>query len=341
MSIASPDAGQAALAPVQLLAGAEHLLVLEAADAFRAAARTQGYAEREVHDVGTGFDWGGFESSLQSMSLFAQRKLVELRLPNGKPGKEGAAAITAFCEKPAPDTLLLIVAQEWSRQHEGAWSRAVEKAGRVQVFWPMKPGDLPGWIAARLKRAGLSADAEALALLAERLEGNLLAAAQEIDKLALLAPGKHLDAATLTALVADSARFDVFGMTEAALAGDAARALRMLAGLRAEGDAVPGLLSWVSSQLAVMVELSRAAASKRSPDAIFQQARVFGPRQAALRRAMTRGSPALWEALLAEAGRLDALAKGRGEGDAWLAFERLLLGMAQPRDWARLAPAAA
>lgn len=330
-----------ALAPVQLVAGSEPLLVLEAADAIRAAARAQGYAEREVHDVGASFDWSAFEAGFSALSLFAQRRLVELRLPTGKPGKEGGAAISAFCDNPPPDTLLLIVAQEWSRQHEGAWSRAVEKVGRVQVFWPMKPGDLPGWLSNRLRRAGLTATPEALALLGERIEGNLLAAAQEIDKLALLAPGARLDLDTLERLVADSARFDVFGLAEAALSGDAQRALRVLAGLRAEGDQVPALLPWLASQLALVGELARADAARRPLDAIFQQNRVFGPRQAALKRTLRRAGPNLWEALLAEVGQLDALAKGRGQGDAWVRLERLLLGIAEPRRWAELAPCSA
>lgn len=328
-----------ALRPVYLLAGAEPLLALEAADALRARARTQGFAEREIHDVGTGFNWNDFQASLGAMSLFCSQRLIELRLPTGKPGKEGGAAITAYCDNPPPDTLLLIVAQEWSRKHEGDWSRAVEKAGQVQVFWPMKPSELPGWIAARLKRAGLSATAEAQQLLAQRIEGNLLAGAQEIDKLALLAPGRHLDAATLESLVADSARFDVFGLVDAALGGNGQRALRILAGLRAEGDEVPQLLSWISSQIALMIEVARVSAARGSLDAAFRQGRVYGPRQAVVRKAATRGSADLWEALLAEAGRLDAVSKGRGSGDAWLGLERLLLGMAEPRSWAQLAPA--
>jgi len=326
------------LHPVYLYAGAEVLMVLEAADALRARARAQGFTEREVHDVSTGFDWDAFEGSLGAMSLFCSRKLVELRLPTGKPGKDGSAAISHYCSNPPPDTLLLIVAQEWSRQHEGAWSRAVEKAGQVQVFWPLKTSDLPGWVAARMKRAGLSATPEAIALLAQRIEGNLLAGAQEIDKLALLAPGRQIDADTLESLVADSARFDVFGLVESALAGDGRRALRILAGLRAEGDAVPQLLSWISSQLALMVEVAQAAKGRSSLDAVFQQGRVFGPRQAAMRKAATRGSSDSWEALLAEAGRIDALSKGRGSGDAWLGLERLVLGMAEPRRWPELAP---
>ncbi len=313
-------------------------MVLEAADALRARARAQGFAEREVHDVTSGFNWNEFEASLAAMSLFCSQRLIELRLPTGKPGKEGGAAISAYCENPPPDTLLLIVAQEWSRQHEGAWSRAVEKTGQAQVFWPMKPSELPGWIAARLKRAGLSATADAQQLLAQRIEGNLLAGAQEIDKLALLAPGQHLDAATLESLVADSARFDVFGLVEAALGGDGRRALRILAGLRAEGDVVPQLLSWISSQIALMIEVARVSATRGNLDAVFQQGRVYGPRQAAMRKAAGRGNGDVWEALLAEAGRLDAVSKGRGSGDAWLGLERLLLGMAEPRSWAQLAP---
>ena len=225
--------GGDALKPVYLLAGAEHLLLLEAADALRARARALGYSEREVLEADVHFDWDELARSAAGMSLFAQRRLLDLRLPTGKPGRDGSAALQAYCEAPPADTVLLVTCNEWSKKHEGAWSEAIERAGAFVPVWPLKPDELPSWLNQRLAARGLTAAPEAIEALIDRTEGNLLAAAQEIDKLALLAGGRKLDAAMLKDLVADSTHYDVFKLADAALSGDAARALRILAGLRA------------------------------------------------------------------------------------------------------------
>src|SRR5690242_9764264 len=169
--LAGPD-----LAPVYLIAGAEHLLVLEAADALRARARELGFTEREVLDVEAHFDWNRLADASRAMSLFASRKLIDLRLPTGKPGKDGSAAIVAYCESPPPDTSLLITTNDWSKQHEGAWVKAIEQAGVFVPVWPLKREELPNWIVARMASRNLTATPDAIAWLAERVEGNLLAA---------------------------------------------------------------------------------------------------------------------------------------------------------------------
>lgn len=318
------------LAPVYLIAGSEDLLRLEAADAVRARAKALGFAEREVFEVAAGFDWNAVSMSFCAMSLFASRRVIDLRLPTGKPGKDGAAVIEAYCANPPPDLCLLISAADWSRQHEGAWSRAVEQAGRFVQVWPLKPNELPGWIARRLKSRGVDADAEAVAVLAERIEGNLLAAAQEVDKLALLAYGERIDAARMQQLVADSARYDVFGLTEAALGGDAARALRMLRGLRAEGEQVPGLIAWLASQVQVLAQLAAVQEAGGNLANAMRDARVFESRQPLYRKALARGDAGQFEALVGLAAAIERSAKGRGDGDPWVLFERLLLGLAAP-----------
>jgi DNA polymerase-3 subunit delta len=193
----------------------QHLQVLEAADQLRARARELGYAEREIHDVDHRFDWNELAMSGAALSLFATRRVIELRMPTGKPGKEGSAAISAWCADPPPDTLLMITAQEWSKAHEGAWVAAVERVGVVMPVWPIRHEDMPGWISARMQSRGLKATPDAIALLAERIEGNTLAAAQEIDKLSLLVGDTVLDIDTLEASVADDARFDAFRLTDA------------------------------------------------------------------------------------------------------------------------------
>ena len=321
------------LAPVYLLAGAEHLLVIEAADALRARARELGYAERVVFDVETHFDWDQLADAGRSMSLFASRKLVDLRLPTGRPGKDGSAALVAWCEAPPPDTVLLVSAHDWSRKHEGAWSAAIERIGRVVALWPLKPEELPAWIGARMASRGLEATPDAIALLASRIEGNLLAAAQEVDKLALLHAGSRLDVEALEASVADDARYDVFRLADAALGGDAGRALHIVAGLRAEGEELIPMLGWLLTQLRMLARITAAP----NVDAALRSERICpAARESLIRRAVTGGDRGHWEACLQQAGRIDRIAKGRGDGDAWRELERLVAAIAAPRRAAAL-----
>ena len=245
------------LQPVYLLAG-EQLLVLEAADALRAQARKLGYSEREVLDVGQHFDWDDLARAAAGMSLFATRRLIDLRLPTGRPGIEGAKAINAFCADPPPDVTLLITAMEWSNKHDGAWSKKLDASGTMVVFNSPRPDQWGAWITSRLATRGLSATPDAAALLAERVEGNLLAAAQEVDKLAVLHGEGRINAAEMENLVADSARYDVFKLTDAAFVGDGARALRILAGLRSEGDELLALMGWLVNQLQLALRLANA-----------------------------------------------------------------------------------
>ncbi|MBS0570183.1 MAG: DNA polymerase III subunit delta [Proteobacteria bacterium] len=317
------------LKPVYLVAGEEHLLVIEAADALRARARALGYGEREILDVDQHFDWDALARAGASMSLFAARRLIDLRLPTGKAGKEGSTAIAEYCANPPPDTVLLITALQWTKKdNEGAaWVGAVDKTGLYVPVWPMRLDEFSTWLAQRMASRGLNPDRGAIAALTERVEGNSLAAAQEIDKLALLHGSAPLDAATLDDLVADSARFDAIKLVDAALAGDAARACRVLAGLRAEGDAVPALMGLVLYQLQT---LARLAAAPNLASA-FRAERMWDAREKFFRKVLGRAAAGHWEDCLVQAARVDRLSKGRGIGDAWIELERLLVMMARPR----------
>ena len=326
------------LPSVCLLCGSEPLLLLEAADAFRARAQALGYNERQVMDVEARFDWNELHAAASAMSLFASKRLLELRLPTGKPGREGSDAIREYCENPPPDTLLLILAADWSRQHEGAWSKAVAKVGMQHQIQALKPGQLPSWIRDRLRSHGLTATPDAVQALAERVEGNLLAAAQEVDKLALLLRRPDgsmedgaIDAERMLDLVADSARFDAFGLMDAALAGDTARSLRMLRGLRAEGAAVPALLGPVSYALSSLAEIAAVQEAGGNVARAMQQARIWESKQRVYREALGRASPRHWQRALADLGRVDRMSKGREFGDAWLGLERLLTAIAAPQ----------
>ena len=314
------------LRPVYLIAGSEPLSVLEAADAVRAQARAQGYAEREVFDAdGRDFDWDALAMSFRAPSLFSSQRLIELRLPTAKPGKEGAEVIADYCAQPPGDVALLITGGDWSRQHGGKWSEAVARAGHLVVAWPVRPDQMAGWVETRLRRKGVQADRDAVQRLVERVEGNLLAAAQEIDKLALLADGKPIDAARMESLVADAARFDVFRLIDAAMNGHGVRVSRMLAGLRAEGEAVPALMGMVVKELLLVAALARVQARGGNLAAEFKAQRVWDSKQATYRRALQRHAAPHWERFVVEAGRIDRIAKGRAAGDAWQVLERLLL----------------
>jgi len=328
-----------------LVAGAEPLLVLEAADAIRARARECGYGEREVFDAdGRDFDWNALDASFRAPSLFSAQRLIELRLPTGRPGKEGAEVIAGFCASAAqaarsggaPEIVLLVTAREWSRQHGGRWSEAIASIGHVVLAQPVRPHELEGWLESRMRQRGVRAERAAVQRLAERVQGNLLAAAQEVDKLALLAGEGTLDAARMEALVADAARFDVFRLVDAALAGQAAQATRMLAGLGAEGEAVPALMGMVVMELNRVAALARVQARGGNLGAEFKAQRVWESKQAVYRRALSRHPAARWERFVVMAGAVDRIAKGRvrtGEepADAWLALERLLVAVAEPR----------
>jgi DNA polymerase-3 subunit delta len=311
---------------VYLLAG-EELLVLEAADALRAQARRLGYTEREVLEVGQHFDWDDVARAGASMSLFASRRLIDLRLPTGRPGVEGAKAITAFCANPPPDVTLLVTAMEWSSKHDGAWSRKLDADHSMVVFNAPRPHEWNAWIGARLASRGLSASADAVALLAERVEGNLLAAAQEVDKLVVLHGEGRIDAAEMESLVADSARYDVFKLTDAAFAGDGARALRVLAGLRSEGDELIALMGWMVNQLQLALRLANA----QNFAAQAKAERLWQSREQMFRQALRRAPREHWLQCLARAARIDRMAKGREQGDPWLEAERLVAAIAEPR----------
>ncbi|KAB7628264.1 DNA polymerase III subunit delta [Alkalilimnicola sp. S0819] len=306
------------LSPVYLVAGEEPLLLEEALDAIRAAARKAGHSEREVLEVGTGFDWNRLAEASGSLSLFGDRRILELRIPNSKPGRPGSQAIGDYCARPPEDTVLIISCGRLdASQRKSAWVRKIEQAGTFLYVWPVSGRAFAGWLAQRLRERGLTPSREALALLEQRAEGNLLAAAQEIDKLQLLHGEGPLALEQVQAAVADSARYDVFDLSDAVLAGDPARTLRILHGLRAEG-VEPTLVLWtLARDLRLLAELAAEQARRGDPAGVLKRERVWKSRAEQLRTAL-RGTPAsTWETLLARAARADRALKGVGEGRPW------------------------
>ena len=317
------------LQTIYLVSGDEPLLVNEAADAIRAKARSQGFTERELHVIERGFDWPGLIAGSRSMSLFAERKIVEIRMANAAPGEQGADAIVELAEQSSPDTLVLIIAAKLdSRTQSSRWVSAVEKRGVLVQVWPIDLPRLPAWIRERLGRHKLQADAAAASLLAERVEGNLLAAHQEVEKLALLLPPGPVTAETIVDAVADSARFDVLQLGEAAMRGQTARALRILEGLRGE-DVEPTLVLWaVNKDLQWIARARNLMRRGQSAESAMNTLYVWRPRQAAMGQALSRTNGHMLRNLLLDAERVDRTIKGVEKGDPWLALERLVARLA-------------
>jgi DNA polymerase III subunit delta len=296
------------LLPAYLISGDEPLLGAEAADAVRTRAQAAGFTEREVHFVERAADWDVVRGSAANLSLFGSRRLLEIRLSTGRPGAAGNATLVSLLGARDPDTLLLILTPRLDRDAQGAeWVRTLEARGGWVQIWPVDAKRLVAWLRARSRRIGLEPNQAALELLAARTEGNLLAAHQELSKLTLLAPQGQVTPETVLASVADSARFDVFQLSEAALTGETSRALRILAGLRAEGVEAT-LVLW--ALVKALRDLWSVCQGGGSPPQWRGQA-------AALARAARRAPELSFAALATRAGRADRMIKGRLPGDAW------------------------
>lgn len=317
------------LAPLYVVHGDEPLLALEAGDAIRSAARKAGVAEREVLVAEPGFKWEAFIGANANASLFGDRMLVDLRIPSGKPGVEGGKALESYAARPNADNVTLITLPRVDRATQAsAWFAALADAGVMIAVQPLEREALPRWIAARLARQKQQASPETLAFLADRCEGNLLAARQEIEKLALVLPESLLDHESVEAAVADVARYDAFAASEAWLSGDAARALRVLAVLEAEGDG-PQLALWILGEDLHALAAVQAMVRDGMPLAVaLRNARVWGKRQAALERASRRLTQAQVENALAALAVIDALSKGIGRGNAWDELAALAIDVA-------------
>jgi DNA polymerase-3 subunit delta len=317
------------LAAVYFISGDEPLRVMESADAVRAAAREQGYDEREVLTVQAGFDWDALTSQAGNLSLFSQRRIIDLRMPAGKPGADGSKALRAYVANPPEDTLLLITAGKLDASaRNGKWVQALDKAGVVIHVWPLKTHEFSRWVEQRMRRRGLQPSADAVALLANRVEGNLLACVQEIEKLYLSLGEGPVDADTILDHVADNARYDVFGLVDSALAGDAARSVRILQGLNAEG-VVPQIVIWaLSREIRTLAVMAAAVAGGQQAGAVVTRQRVWAARKAVVSSALQRLSAAQCGLMLRHCARIDRISKGRATGNAQDELLQLVLALA-------------
>jgi DNA polymerase-3 subunit delta len=320
------------LDPVYFISGDEPLRVLEAADAVRSAAQSQGYGEREVMTVQPGFDWDALAASADCLSLFAERRVVDLRLPTGKPGDDGARALRAWAGRPPEDTLLLVTAGKLEpAARKSKWLQALDTAGVVVQVWPLNTGEFHAWVQARMRRCGLEPTPEAVDLLADRVEGNLLACVQEIDKLYLLQGGGPVTAENVLSLVADNARYDVYSLVDSALAGQVARSVRMLHGLDAEGTPAPVVLWALSREIRQLAAMAAGVASGRAIGSVLQQYRVWEIRKPLLEAALKRLPARQCSQLLRQCAFVDRVCKGQAAGSVWVELLQLTLQLAGRR----------
>ncbi len=311
------------LAPVYLLCGEEPFQLGEAAQLVRKYAQKQGFIEREVFDADSHFDWNQLAQSAEAMSLFSSRKVIEVRV--NKLGKDGGAAVQAYCKRPCADNLLLIIAPElgW-KELQTAWAKAVEAIGVVLEVRALAAAEFETWLTERLKTAGFRPEPEMVALLAERAEGNLLAAAQEIEKLRLVHPPGALTLEDVLGNVADNARYDLYALLPTALAGDRARAQRIVWGLQAEGSAVVLVLWAVSRELRLLAEAAGALARREPLEPVFQTHRVTRARQEGISQTLRQLPPALVRQLLRQCLEVDLAIKGQAPADPWQLLARMI-----------------
>ncbi len=314
------------LASIYFVTGDEPLLVQEACDQIRAAARQAGCAEREIHHVEAGFDWQDFIQAGDAMSLFADKKLIELRLPTGKPGDKGSKAFQAYAARPPEDDILLIIAGKLEGSSKNSkWYKALNKAGAIVTIWPMDLRQLPGWVMRRMQQKGLQASQDAVALLVERVEGNLLACSQEIEKLLLVHGPGQINVQDVLDGVTDSSRFDIYKLVDAALQGDASRTTRIINGLKGEG-VEPVLMLWaLTREIRTMTEMAFEMNKGSSVEQVLGKWRVWDKRKPLVRTGLQRHSLPQWQAMLRRAAEIDAMIKGRQVGNVWDEFLELSL----------------
>ncbi len=319
------------LKSVYLIAGAEPLLVQECRDQVIQTAQQQGFVERDLHQTDARFEWARIEESSANLSLFSSRKIVDIRLPTGKPGREGASALVEMVKPPDPDVVLLVSCEQWdASSRKSKWAGELNKAGVLVEIWPLKPHELPAWIRNRMRRAGLEPEPAAIDLLAELVEGNLLAAQQEIDKLVLLDQGSRVTADAISRAVANSARFDSFRLVECVLQGRLAECLRVAAGLQRTNIPIQLLTGSLYREL-MLADTARAAVRLgENETSVFRKLRVWQTRQGPMLQAMKRVTERGFNEAFRALSLIDRQSKGRAPGDPWQTLDRMMWALCEP-----------
>jgi len=309
---------QKGLAPVYFLSGDEPLQLGEMADAIRKTARQAGYNSREIFSVETGFSWNQLSLSADSLSIFSDKKIIELRIPSSTVGTEGAKALTAYCERLPQDTLLLIsIGKLASATLKSRWLESIDKVGVVIQVWSLEGQDLLNWLQQRLLQRGLHADSDGIKLLATRVEGNLLAADQEITKLYVLHGAGKLTTAQIIDAVADSSRYDVFKLMDCILLAQVNRIIKILSALRTEGIAAPVILWALTREARSLIHIKLALAGGQNKDLVFRNNQIWDKRKPLVDKALARLNLKQLNHVLVLAAKADRQIKGQQSGDAW------------------------
>ena len=320
---------QKELKPVYLISGDEPLQLGEAADAVRARARELGYTGRDILEADARFDWSHLAAEANSLSLFAEQRIIDLRIPSGKPGMEGGKSLAEYAERPPEDILLLITLPKLDKsQASSKWFKALDSIGLVVQVWPIEGDRLGPWIEQRMRSVGLTPSADVVPMLADRIEGNLLAASQEIEKLLLLYGPGVITPEQLGESVADSARYDVYGLVDSALQGKTARSLRMLNGLRAEGTPAPVILWALTREIRMLCSLSLQMARGQSAQQLVGSRReIWDKRKPIVINGLQQVSGPAWRSLLQLCSLTDRAIKGQSKNDPWLLLQEITTRM--------------
>lgn len=336
------SATQKKLSPVYLVTGDEPLLSLEACETIRKNAKTRGYTERELHHVEGSFNWDNLLQSANSLSLFSDKKILDVRIPSGKLNDAGSKAILEYCTNPSEDNLLLLVLPKIDKRSQNSkWYKSIESCGDIITIWPITPSQMPRWIEQRLQAANMRASAEAIDLLATKTEGNLLAAAQEIEKLKLLGSDTLLDKNTMAAAVISSARYDIFGLIDKALLGDSRSAVTALNGLKAEGSE-PTLILWaLSKEIRTLIGIKEELDSGKNFDFAAKQNGIWDSRKHVIKAASNRLKTPQLLLMHKKASAADRSIKGLEKGDVWNQLLDLTLSLAGLEAFSRVTQRAA
>jgi len=320
---------QREILPVYFISGDEPFQKDQALNQIRTAAVDAGFTERQVYHVDRNFDWTQLQQQASSMSLFAEKKIIELRMRSNKPG-DGAKALVTYCEAIPDDTVLIIVSPKLEpAQQKAKWFNAITQVGAGLAVWPIDRRELPQWATRRMQQRGLQPDAQALSLFCDRIEGNLLAADQEIEKLLLLSGAGEVSAEDIVELVTDSARYDVFNLVDTALLGDVEHSVKMMHGLKDEGQEVV-LISWaLAREIRQLISMARVVEEGKRLQAVCEQYRVWPKRRAAVLAALQRGNSGFWADRLQDCAQLDRVIKGQKMGNRWHELLQLLLQIAE------------
>jgi len=318
------------LLPIYLVTGDEPLLVQEALDSIRSVSKQSGCDERKILDVDRKFDWANLNNEANSLSLFAERTLTELRLDKSKPGIPGGKALQYYCQNIPDDKILLISSAKLTAATlKSKWCAAIDKVGGIIQVWPISLNEMPQWISQRARKMGLVIEQEAIALLADRLEGNLLAAQQELEKLKMLGTGKNIDAETVLASVSDAAKYDIFNLTDACLSGNTKLVVKIVSSLRVEGLESTYALWALTKEVRTVYALNHALQKNQSPQVIFKKMGIFQKRQTPLMQAAKRHKPAHLRKILNQCKQTDDLIKGVEKGlNPWDVLLEIALGLA-------------